>query len=266
MKSPPKLSSPHECLNMLVITFIRSHMTASICSCLARPQYFIIPSPLTPLSHNGCVLANWIIMTQNRPCSDSLPAQAIHNGFSNTTGPVMAQLVNFKYGRKEEANEGGVVTQIGTWKQKKRQMRKRQKGRIRKERSKTESKEGTCVKKRKEQRSKERKRNPRVHILYAIQESHNTAGQQLWPWWFWQKWFTMVTVGLQPSEHPRTPHHSPTFLAASLPIWLDAQLKCHASATHMHTRQINRTEAAQWKEQGASHKSKWEKPETKVTH
>lgn len=34
MKSPPKLSSPHECLNMLVITFIRSHMTASICSCL----------------------------------------------------------------------------------------------------------------------------------------------------------------------------------------------------------------------------------------
>lgn len=99
MKSPPKLSSPHECLNTLVITFIRSHMTASICSCLARPQYFIIPSPLSPLQHNGCVLANWIIMTENRLCSDSLPAQAMHNGFRNTTGLIMAQLVSLNYTR-----------------------------------------------------------------------------------------------------------------------------------------------------------------------
>lgn len=99
MKSPPKLSSPHECLNTLVITFIRSHMTASICSCLARPQYFIIPSPLSPLQHNGCVLANWIIMTENRLCSDSLPTQAMHNGFCNTTGLIMAQLVSLNYTR-----------------------------------------------------------------------------------------------------------------------------------------------------------------------
>lgn len=100
MKSPPKLSSPHECLNMLVITFIRSHMTASICSCLAHPQYFITPSPLSPLEHNDCVLANWIIMTQNRPCSDSLPAQAMHNGFGNTTGLLMVQLGSLNYARK----------------------------------------------------------------------------------------------------------------------------------------------------------------------
>lgn len=31
----------------------------------------------------------------------------------------------------------------------------------------------------KKEKNKERKRNPHVHILYAIQESHNTAGQQL---------------------------------------------------------------------------------------
>lgn len=107
---------------------------------------------------------------------------------------------------------------------------------------------------------REKERNLHVHIQYAIQKPHNTAGQQLWPWRFWQKWFTMVTVGRQPSEHPRTPHHSPVFLAASLPIWLDAQLKCHASATHIHTHQINQTETVGWK------RSKWEKPETKVTH
>lgn len=114
---------------------------------------------------------------------------------------------------------------------------------------------------------REKERNPHVHIQYAIQKPHNTAGQHLWPWQFWQKWFTMVTVGRQPSEHPRTLHHSPTFLAASLPIWLDAQLKCHASVTHMHTHQINQTETVGWKGNRARWTSqKWEKPETKVTH
>ena len=58
-------------------------------------------------------------MTQNRPRSDSLPAQAIHNVFSNTTGLIMVQLVDLKYERKRERpNEGNVVTQRGMEKQK----------------------------------------------------------------------------------------------------------------------------------------------------
>ncbi len=157
MKSPPKLSSLHECLNMLVITFIRSHMTASICSCLARPQYFIIPSPLTPLQHNGCVLANWIIMTQNRLCSDWLPAQAMHNGFSNTTGLIMGQLFNFKYERKRKGpNEGNVVVH------RKKNSKRRDKTDWERltERRKTESKSASVMKegkKMKKEKNKEAK-------------------------------------------------------------------------------------------------------------
>lgn len=53
-------------------------------------------------------------MTQNRLCSDSLPVQAIHNGFSNTTGLIMVQLVNLKYEReRERPNEGSVVINGG---------------------------------------------------------------------------------------------------------------------------------------------------------
>lgn len=64
-------------------------------------------------------------MTQNRPCSDSLPARAIHNGFSNTTGLIKAQLVNLKYERmRERPNEGNVVIHEGKEKQKKREINK----------------------------------------------------------------------------------------------------------------------------------------------
>lgn len=160
MKSPPKLSSPHECLNTLVITFIRSHMTASICSCLARPQYFIIPSPLTPHQHNGCVLANWIIMTQNRLCSDSLPARAIHNGFSNTTGLIMVQLVNLKYERKRERPNEGKCGYTWRGKQKQRERKKdderKEDRKNKKGEGKTESEGGKCLKKEREEAKKER--------------------------------------------------------------------------------------------------------------
>lgn len=53
-------------------------------------------------------------MTQNRLCSDSLAVQAIHNGFRNTTGLIMVQLVYLKYKRKRESqNDGNVVTKKG---------------------------------------------------------------------------------------------------------------------------------------------------------
>ncbi len=64
-------------------------------------------------------------MTENRPCSDSLPAQAIHNGFSNTTGLIMVQLVNLEYERKgKRPNKGNVVIHKGKEKQKKREIKK----------------------------------------------------------------------------------------------------------------------------------------------
>lgn len=193
-------------------------------------------------------------MTQNRLCSDSLPAQAIHNGFSNTTGLIMVQLVKLKYERKRKRpNEGNAATHRGKEKQEKRERkmtRDREKNHVEKPNRKQDGlverkKEWKKRKRKRTKKQRKKERNPHDHIQYAIQKSHNTAGQQLWPWWFWQKWFTMVTVGLQPSEHPRTPHRSPTFLTASPPIWLDAQLKCHASATHTH--RINQTETVEWK-------------------
>ena len=60
--------------------------------------------------------------------------------------------------------------------------------------------------------------------------------------------FAMATVSWQPFGTPPHPSSLPQpSLAASLPIWLDAQLKCHASAAHVHTRQINQAEAVWWK-------------------
>lgn len=45
-------------------------------------------------------------MTENRLCSDPLPAQAMHNGFSNTKSLIMVQLVNLKYeSNKERQNK-----------------------------------------------------------------------------------------------------------------------------------------------------------------
>lgn len=170
-------------------------------------------------------------MTENRLCSDPLPAQAMHNGFSNTKSLIMVQLVNLKYeSNKERQNKKPFCFfQVAKKEKKRRNVHKDN------EREKMQSKDKMCKEGKKE-------RNPCVHLQYAIPKSHNAAGQQLWPWWFWQKWFTMVTVGLQPSVHPRTPYHSPTFLTASFPIWLDAQLKCHASAKRMHTHPINHSE------------------------
>lgn len=46
-------------------------------------------------------------MTQNRPCSDSLPAQTMHNGFHNTAALIMAQLVGFNYSRKRKGPKTG---------------------------------------------------------------------------------------------------------------------------------------------------------------
>lgn len=52
----------------------------------------------------------------------------------------------------------------------------------------------------------------------------------------------MVTVSCQPLDLPslpHAPHHSLAVLTAFLPIWLEAQLKCHASAANMHAHQNN---------------------------
>lgn len=46
-------------------------------------------------------------MTENRPCSDSLPAPTMHNGFHNTAVLIMAQLVGFNYVRKRKGPKMG---------------------------------------------------------------------------------------------------------------------------------------------------------------
>lgn len=65
-------------------------------------------------------------MTQNRPCSDSLPEQAMHNGFRNTTGLIMVQLVslNTRKGKKRQ-NGGNVAIHRGNGKHKKTVLRER---------------------------------------------------------------------------------------------------------------------------------------------
>lgn len=42
------------------------------------------------------------------------------------------------------------------------------------------------------------------------------------------------------------PHHSPTFLVAFLPSWLDTQLKCHVSEARMQTHHTDQTETTEW--------------------
>lgn len=104
-------------------------------------------------------------MTENRPCSGSLPAQAMHYGFSNTIGLIIEQLVLNMEGREE--------------------------GRSGRQTENEDSKKSWWRWK----RGKMKVKKPHVHIQYAVQKSHSTAGQQLGPWRFWQKWFTMVTAG-----------------------------------------------------------------------
>lgn len=228
-------------------------MTASICSCLARPQYFIIPSPLTPHLHKGCVLANWIIMTQNRLCSDPVPAQAIHNGFSDTADLINVQLVSLKcegkIGQMKAKREWKTGSKWSTGVIREIRKKKNQSGQWRKKR-------GLKEKQRKFKSNETgREANPRAHIQYAIQKFYKTAGQQLWPWRFWQKWFTMVTVGRQPSAHPL--HLSslpavPHCLSANL-IGRTIEMSC-LSNTHAHVP--NQPEGnIGMKEEGALNKS-----------